>query len=108
VPRASIIGHNDIAPHHACFDGDEVAGVFDWDLAGPATPLMELAFIAWNWVLSARPRGQQLLALLAEHPGLGLEHLRDLAVEGSGFRHLCHLNIGRLDAKDLFSGQLPT
>jgi aminoglycoside phosphotransferase (APT) family kinase protein len=25
-------------------------GVFDWDLAGPTTPLLELAFIAWNCV----------------------------------------------------------
>jgi hypothetical protein len=24
--------------------------VFDWDLAGPTTPLLELAFIAWNCV----------------------------------------------------------
>src|ERR1019366_6802041 len=29
-----------------------------------------------------RPRGQQQFALLAKHPGLGIEHLADLAVEG--------------------------
>ena len=50
VPHPSLIGHNDIAPYNVCFDGDDVAGVFDWDLAGPTTPLMELAFIAWNCV----------------------------------------------------------
>lgn len=50
VPGASIVGHNDIAPYNACFAGDEVAGVFDWDLAGPTTPLAELAFLAWNCV----------------------------------------------------------
>jgi len=50
VPRASLIGHHDIARCNVCFDGDDVAGVFGWDLAGPATPLMELAFIAWNCV----------------------------------------------------------
>ena len=33
-----------------CFAGEEVAGVFDWDFAGPSTPLLELAFIAWNCV----------------------------------------------------------
>jgi hypothetical protein len=33
-----------------CFDGDNVAGVFDWDMAGPSTPLLELAFVAWNCV----------------------------------------------------------
>jgi hypothetical protein len=43
VPQASLIGHNDIAPYNVCFDGDDVAGVFDWDMAGPTTPLMELA-----------------------------------------------------------------
>ena len=46
----TIIGHNDIAPYNVCFDGDELVGVFDWDLAGPTTVLGELAFIAWNCV----------------------------------------------------------
>lgn len=50
VEGATLVGHNDIAPYNACFDGDEVTGVFDWDLAGPSTPLLELAFIAWNCV----------------------------------------------------------
>jgi Phosphotransferase enzyme family len=50
VEGATLIGHNDIAPYNVCFDGEEVAGVFDWDLAGPSTPLLELAFIAWNCV----------------------------------------------------------
>ncbi len=50
LPSPTIIGHNDIAPYNACFNGNELAGVFDWDLAGPTTPLFELAFIAWNCV----------------------------------------------------------
>jgi hypothetical protein len=50
VEGATLIGHNDIAPYNVCFDGDELAGVFDWDLAGPSTPLLELAFLAWNCV----------------------------------------------------------
>ncbi len=50
VPGHTVIAHNDIAPYNVCFDGDELVGVFDWDLAGPSTPLMELAFIAWNCV----------------------------------------------------------
>jgi hypothetical protein len=50
LPSPTLIGHNDIAPYNACFDGDDLAGVFDWDLAGPTTPLLELAFIAWNCV----------------------------------------------------------
>ncbi len=56
------IGHNDIAPYNVCFDGDEVAGVFDWDLAGPTTPLMELAFIAWNCVPLWRDIGDEAAA----------------------------------------------
>jgi hypothetical protein len=50
VAGPALIGHNDIAPYNACFRGDELVGVFDWDLAGPTTPLFELAFIAWNCV----------------------------------------------------------
>jgi phosphotransferase family enzyme len=45
-----LIGHNDIAPYNACFDADELVGVFDWDMSGPTSPLHELAFIAWNCV----------------------------------------------------------
>ena len=50
VERPTLIGHNDIAPYNVCFDGDDLVGVFDWDLSGPSTPLFELAFIAWNCV----------------------------------------------------------
>jgi Phosphotransferase enzyme family len=50
VAQPTMIGHNDIAPYNVCFDGDELAGVFDWDLSGPTTALLELAFIAWNCV----------------------------------------------------------
>jgi hypothetical protein len=50
VEDATLVGHNDIAPYNACFIGDDLAGVFDWDMAGPTTPLMELAFMAWNCV----------------------------------------------------------
>lgn len=44
----TLICHNDIAPRNACFDGEDLVGVFDWDCAGPSTPLLELAFIAWS------------------------------------------------------------
>lgn len=50
IDNTTMIGHNDIAPYNACFDGDRLTGIFDWDLAGPSNPLMELAFIAWNCV----------------------------------------------------------
>lgn len=58
----SLIGHNDIAPYNACFDGDALAGVFDWDLAGPTTPLYELSFIAWNCVPLWRDIGAEAAA----------------------------------------------
>jgi hypothetical protein len=50
IEGAAFIGHNDIAPYNVCFDGDELVGVFDWDVAGPTNALAELAFIAWNCV----------------------------------------------------------
>jgi hypothetical protein len=62
VPQASLIGHNDIAPYNVCFDGDDVAGVFDWDMAAPTTPQMELAFIAWNCVPLWRDIGDEAAA----------------------------------------------
>lgn len=52
VERPSIIGHNDLRPVNMCFDGDAVAGVFDWDLAGPSTPALDLAYFAWSTVLT--------------------------------------------------------
>ena len=57
APGATLIGHNDIAPYNVCFDGDRLTGVFDWDLAAPSTPLLELAFMAWNCVPLWRDTG---------------------------------------------------
>ncbi|NYF59930.1 phosphotransferase [Micromonospora purpureochromogenes] len=62
MPSPTLIGHNDIAPYNVCFDGNELVGVFDWDLAGPSTPLFELAFIAWNCVPLWRDIGPQAAA----------------------------------------------
>ena len=62
VAEPTLIGHNDIAPYNACFDGDTLAGVFDWDLAGPTTPLLELAFMAWNCVPLWRDDGTEQAA----------------------------------------------
>ena len=48
------ICHHDYAPYNMAFalamDGPRVVGVFDWDMAGPGTPLDDLAFSAWNMV----------------------------------------------------------
>lgn len=62
VEAPTLICHNDIAPYNACFDGDELVGVFDWDFAGPSTPLLELAFIAWNCVPLWRDIGAESAA----------------------------------------------
>lgn len=55
VDSPSVLAHNDLAPYNLCFEGDRLAGVFDWDLAGPSTPLLELAHLAWNAVPLFRP-----------------------------------------------------
>jgi hypothetical protein len=76
VARPTLIGHNDIAPYNACFGGDTLAGVFDWDLAGPTTPLLELAFIAWNCVplwadVGAELAGERLRLIASAYGGAG-------------------------------------
>jgi 8-oxo-dGTP diphosphatase len=53
-----IVCHHDFAPYNVAVSrsvsGLRVVGVFDWDMAGPGTPLQDLAFAAWNWVPLAR------------------------------------------------------
>jgi len=90
VAEPSLIGHNDIAPYNVCFEGDEVTGVFDWDLAGPTTPVHELAFIAWNCVPMWRDIG----------PGLAAERLRTIAATYGGFnaRQILHAVPRRIQA----------
>jgi hypothetical protein len=61
--RGSIIGHNDLAPYNACFVGEELSGVFDWDIAGPATVLMDLAALAWSGI----PLAREIEPTLAAH-----------------------------------------
>lgn len=43
-----IVCHHDSAMYNLAFDGDELAGVFDWDVAGPGRPIDDLAIFAWN------------------------------------------------------------
>ena len=62
VDEPEIVAHNDIAPYNVCFEGDRLVGVFDWDLAGPSTRLLELAFIAWNCVPLTRDVGAKQAA----------------------------------------------
>jgi hypothetical protein len=62
VPGATLVGHNDLGYYNLCFAGDGLAGVFDWDLAGPTTPMFELAFLAWNGVPLWRDDGPEVAA----------------------------------------------
>jgi hypothetical protein len=43
-----IVCHHDSAMYNMAFDGEELAGVFDWDVAGPGIPLDDVAIFAWN------------------------------------------------------------
>ncbi|MCR6689215.1 aminoglycoside phosphotransferase family protein [Cellulomonas sp.] len=42
-----IVCHHDTAMYNLAFDGDDLVGVFDWDVAGPGLPLDDLAMLAW-------------------------------------------------------------
>lgn len=48
--EGEIVCHNDLAPYNAVFVDGRLTGVIDWDIAGPAHPLWDLAFCAWSWV----------------------------------------------------------
>ncbi|MFT4218724.1 MAG: phosphotransferase [Micropruina sp.] len=55
VDAPTLITHNDVAPYNVTFDGDQVAGVFDWDLAGPSHPACDLGHTAWTAIPLFRP-----------------------------------------------------
>lgn len=55
IDAPTLISHNDVAPYNVAFDGDEVSGVFDWDLAGPSTPASDLGHTAWSAIPLFRP-----------------------------------------------------
>jgi 8-oxo-dGTP diphosphatase len=57
IDEDAVICHNDFGAYNMAFDGDRLTGVFDWDVAGPAYPIDDLAFFAWNSVPLCRPAG---------------------------------------------------
>lgn len=75
-----LICHSDFAPYNvtlACGPtGEQVVGVFDWDMAGPGTRLEDLAFAGWNWVPlhGSLPLAQaaRRVRLMADAYGLGV------------------------------------
>lgn len=88
-----LITHNDVAPYNVAFDGDEVAGVFDWDLAGPSSSLHDLGHTAWTAIPLFRPipagEAAQRLRIFAGAYGIdpvtvldGVEPRVQLAIDG--------------------------
>ena len=50
APCGDVVAHGDVAPWNLVFDGDEVAGLLDWDFAGLAPAGTDLAYAAWTCV----------------------------------------------------------
>jgi len=82
VDAPTVLAHNDLAPSNVCFEGDRLTGVFDWDLAGPSTPLLELAHLAWHGIPLFRPvpaadaarRLEAMAAAYGGHTGRDILH----------------------------------
>ncbi len=92
VPDATVLGHNDVAPYNLCFEGDTLTGVFDWDLAGPTTPALELAQLAWSGVplYRARPADEvarRLDLLATTYGGPSAREVLDAVRAAQGDRH---------------------
>lgn len=56
LPPGEIVGHHDAAPYNAVWqlspsgEAGRLVGFVDWDLAHPARPIVDLAFVALSWV----------------------------------------------------------
>jgi hypothetical protein len=57
-----IICHHDPGAYNWVIDGDRLAGVVDWDMAGPGEPIDDLAFMAWSAVPLFRPTDARTVA----------------------------------------------
>jgi Phosphotransferase enzyme family len=68
-----IICMHDFAHYNWIADGNEFAGVIDWDMAGPGVPMDDLAFAAWQSAPLGRDappeRAVHRLRLMAEAYG---------------------------------------
>lgn len=93
VRDLEIIGHGDLAPWNIVFEGTEVAGIIDWDAAGPMTRSWDMAYLAhqfvpfhlgddissWGW--DSPPDRRARLALLCDtYGGLDPEDVLDDAI----------------------------
>jgi hypothetical protein len=50
------IGHNDLGPYNLVYDGPDVAGIIDWDFAGPSSRAWDLCYAAHRFVPLSAPR----------------------------------------------------
>ena len=71
-----VVCHHDFAPYNVAEQDDRVVGVFDWDMAGPGTPMEDVAFAAWNFVPLWRDLGpvetaRRLRLLCDAYGGMG-------------------------------------
>jgi thiamine kinase-like enzyme len=47
IGNSTICSHGDIAPWNVITNGNKIAGLIDWEMAGPIDPIIELARICW-------------------------------------------------------------
>jgi hypothetical protein len=71
---AEVICHNDFAPYNLTFEGEELAGVIDWDLASPGPRVRDLGYTAYRFVPLTAPENPD-----APYPGRA-EQARRLTV----------------------------
>ena len=75
LAAGEIVCHHDFAPYNVAEQDGRVVGVFDWDMAGPGTPVEDVAFAAWNFVplwrdLGERETARRLRLLCASYGGM--------------------------------------
>jgi len=75
LATGEIVCHHDFAPYNVAEQDGRVVGVFDWDMAGPGTPIEDVAFAAWNFVplwrdLGAPETSRRLRLLCAGYGGM--------------------------------------
>lgn len=90
------VGHNDLGPYNMVFDGTRVAGIIDWDFAGPSSRAWDLCYAAhrfvplsaprsamafgWDPVLSVPAQAARLRLFAQGYGGIAVPYLLDLLI----------------------------